>query len=42
MEETKKERKIEEEKYIYYKTKLARNEASEPHEREKMGLMMGK
>jgi len=41
-EEIKKERKIEEDKYIFYKTKLAKNEASEPHKREKTGSMMGK
>jgi hypothetical protein len=41
-EETRKERKIEEDKYIYYETEVATSEASEPHKREKLGLMTGK
>jgi len=39
-EEIRKERNIEEDKYIYYITKHAISEASDPNEREKMGLMM--
>jgi hypothetical protein len=41
-EETRKERKIKEDKYIYYRIELAKNEASEPNEREKTSLMMEK
>jgi hypothetical protein len=41
-EETRKESRIKEDKYIYYRIELAKNEASEPNEREKMGLMMEK
>lgn len=37
-----KERNIDEDKYIYYKIELARNEASDPNERKKTGLMMQK
>jgi len=39
-EEIRKERNVEEDKYIYYRTKPAMSEASDPNEREKMGLMM--
>jgi hypothetical protein len=39
-EEIRKERNIKEDKFIYYRTKPARSKASDPNEREKMGLMM--
>jgi len=39
-EETRKERSIEEDKYVYYGIKHAKSEASDPNEIEKTGLMM--
>jgi hypothetical protein len=41
-EETRKKKNIEEDKYIYYGTKHAKSEASDPNEIEKTGLMMQK
>jgi hypothetical protein len=40
--ETRKEIRIKEDKYIYYRTKIVRIEASEPNETKKTGLMMEK
>jgi hypothetical protein len=33
---------IKEDKYIYYKTELAKSEANDTYKKEKMGLMMQK
>jgi hypothetical protein len=42
MEEIRKEKNIEEDKYICYKTEPTKNEANDPNEREKTSLMMQK
>jgi hypothetical protein len=41
-EETRKERNIKEDKYIYYRIEPTIIEASDPNEKEKMNLMMQK
>jgi len=41
-EETRKERSIEEDKYIYYRIEPIRSEANDINKREKMGSMMQK